>query len=130
RLNRIRRDNVALHDNRTLRFHRVTRDDVDVDELIAYSKSSAAAPVTPTGRAIYRYEGATPPPPGPDNNVIVTVVNLDPVRTQAGWVELPLAQLGIDAGRPFTMHDLIDDVQYTWNGAWNYVELDPSVVPA
>src|SRR5690606_40446156 len=52
RLNRIRRENPALHDNRTLRFHRVTRDDVDVDELIAYSKSSAAAPGTPTGRPI------------------------------------------------------------------------------
>jgi starch synthase (maltosyl-transferring) len=130
RLNRIRQMNAALHDNRTLRFHPVVQDGADVPDLIAYTKSSAAPPVTPTGRAIYDYEHVMPPPPGPDNNVILTVVNLDPRNTRAGWLELPLAQLGLDESRAYHVHDLLGDARYTWQGAWNYIELDPTVVPA
>ncbi|HSK19796.1 MAG TPA: alpha-1,4-glucan--maltose-1-phosphate maltosyltransferase [Longimicrobiales bacterium] len=130
RINRIRRANAALHDNRTLRFHAVTNGGADVPDLIAYTKSSAAAPVTPTGRALYRYEDFKPPRPGPENNVILTVVNLDPAHRHTGWVELPLAQLGLDESRAYLVHDLLGDARYTWQGAWNYVELDPSVVPA
>jgi starch synthase (maltosyl-transferring) len=130
RLNRIRRENLALHDNRTLRFLRVEHGGADVPQLIAYTKASAASPVAPTGRAIYRYEHLTPPPPGPDNNVIVTVVNLDPLHRQSGWLELPLADLGLDEDRSYLVHDLLGDARYTWQGTWNYVELDPAVVPA
>jgi starch synthase (maltosyl-transferring) len=130
RLNLIRRDNPALHDNRTLRVHRVQLDGVESPHLLAYSKASAAAPVSPTGRAIYRYEDFTPPTPGPDNNVILTVVNLDLERPRNGWVELPLQQLGIRPDEPYTVHDLLGDARYTWRGAWNYIELDPGVVPA
>jgi starch synthase (maltosyl-transferring) len=130
RVNRIRRDNPALHDNRTLRFHSVQLNGRESEQLIAYSKSSAAAPVTPTGRAIYFYESFSPPRPGPENNVVVTVVSLDLTQKRHGWVELPLRELGILADRPFTAHDLLSDQQYTWNGAWNYVEIDPRIMPA
>jgi starch synthase (maltosyl-transferring) len=130
RLNLIRRDNAALHDNRTLRFHRVELDGVESEHLIAYSKSTAAAPVTPTGRAIYSYEDFTPPPPGPANNIILTVVNLDLRQRRHGWLELPLQTLGIRPDRPYVVHDLLGDARFTWRGAWNYVELDPHVVPA
>src|SRR5690606_17658520 len=58
RVNRIRRENPALHSDRGLRFH-----DVDNDMLVCYSKST------------------------PDReNVILCVVNLDPHHTQSGWV--------------------------------------------
>ncbi|MBR9990283.1 MAG: hypothetical protein KFH98_11030, partial [Gemmatimonadetes bacterium] len=130
RLNRIRRENAALHDNRTVRFHAVENHGADVPGLIAYTKSSAAPPVSPTGRAMYKYENLTPPSPGPDNNVILTVVNLDPVAPNAGWIELPLVQLGMDPDRAYQVHDLLGDARYTWHGAWNYVDLDPTVVPA
>jgi starch synthase (maltosyl-transferring) len=130
RLNRIRRENPALQGNRTLRFHPVQQNGVEVDQLIAYTKSSAAAPITPTGRAIYKYEDFSPPPPGPDNNVILTVVNMHPTSSLAGWVGLPLTELGIDPERPFTVHDLLGDARYTWSGEWNFIALDPSVVPA
>ncbi|HSJ09706.1 MAG TPA: alpha-1,4-glucan--maltose-1-phosphate maltosyltransferase [Longimicrobiales bacterium] len=129
-LNRIRRENAALHHNRTLRFHPVQREGVEHEHLIAYTKSTAAAPVTPTGRAMYVHENFSPPAPGPDNNVILTVVNMDVARTHSGWVQLPLRELGIDADRPYIVHDLLGDARYTWTGAWNYVELDPTVVPA
>jgi starch synthase (maltosyl-transferring) len=130
RLNRIRRGNPALHDNRTLRFHAVQQDGEESPHLLAYSKSSAAAPVTPTGRAIYRYEDFSPARPGPDHNLVLTVVNLDMRRPHRGWVGLPLRDLGLREDVPFTAHDLLTDTRYTWRGDWNYVELDPHVVPA
>jgi starch synthase (maltosyl-transferring) len=129
-MNRIRRENAALQDNRTLRFHNVHEDGRESEHLIAYSKSTGAAPVSPTGRAIYRYEDFTPPVPGPDNNVILTIVNMDPARAHAGWVRLPLNELGIRPDQPYLVHDLLGDARYTWHGAWNYIELDPQVIPA
>ena len=61
-VNQLRRDNLALHSDSSLRFH-----PVDNEQIIAYSKMS-------------------------DDllNIIVTVVNLDPYHTQAGMVDLPL----------------------------------------
>ncbi len=102
RVNRIRRENPALQDDWTLRFH-----PVDNVQLIAYTKRSE--------------DGA---------NVILTVVNLDPHHTQAGWVDLPLETLGLDADRPFGVHDLLTDAHYLWQGARNFVQLDPPGVPA
>jgi starch synthase (maltosyl-transferring) len=130
RLNRIRRGNPSLRDNRTLRFHSVQQDGAESEHLIAYTKSTAAAPVTPTGRAIYKYEDFQPPAPGPDHNLILTVVNLDLTAPRAGWVHLPLRELGLREDVPFMAHDLLGDARYTWQGAWNFVELDPAVVPA
>jgi len=66
----------------------------------------------------------------PANNVILTVVNIDPANTQSGWVELPLERLGLDPHEPFEVEDLLTGAQYTWRGAWNYVELNPHVSPA
>ena len=127
RLNRIRRENPALHEDGRLRLHRI-----EDDHLIAYSKASGSAPVrsqNPYGDRL----GEPPPvaPAGsPDNNVILTIVNLDPNATHGGWVELPLAELGLSADEPFQVHDLLSDARYTWKGAWNFVELNPHVVPA
>jgi starch synthase (maltosyl-transferring) len=102
RVNRIRRENPALQQDWTLRFH-----PVDNDELIAYSKTS------------------------PDRqNVIVTVVNLDPHHRHGGWVTLDLAALGLEADTPYQLHDLLTGERYIWHGARNYVELDPHVMPA
>ena len=102
RVNAARRDNPALHRNDTLHFV-----DVDNDQLIAYTKTD----------------------PGGDN-VVLTVVNLDPWHVQSGWVTLDLTALGIDAGRTFQVHDLITDARYRWTGARNFVMLDPARMPA
>jgi starch synthase (maltosyl-transferring) len=101
-VNRIRRENPALQQDRTLCFH-----SIENEALIAYSKSDEA-----TG------------------NVVVTVVCLDPVYAQHGTLELPLEDLGIDAGAPFEMHDLLTGARYLWQGPRNYVGLNPQVVPA
>jgi len=102
KVNRIRRENPALQHDRTLRFH-----DVDNESLMAYSKRS------PEG-----------------DSFILVVVNLDSQHTQSGWVGLPLEALGIDPDRTYQVHDLITEARYAWHGPYNYVELNPDVLPA
>ncbi len=102
RVNGIRRENPALESNRNLRFH-----DVDNELLICYSKHAEDG-----------------------SNVILVIVNLDPHHAQGGWVEIDLEALGLDAQRPFQVHDLLSDARYLWHGPRNYVEIDPEVVPA
>ncbi|HXH28450.1 MAG TPA: alpha-amylase family glycosyl hydrolase, partial [Candidatus Polarisedimenticolia bacterium] len=102
RVNRIRRENPALQDDRGLRFHAA-----DNEQILCYSKASA--------------DGAS---------VILVVVNLDPHHTQAGWVQVPPERLGADTDRPFQVHDLLSDARYMWSGDRHYVELNPHVAPA
>ncbi|MEW6296600.1 MAG: alpha-1,4-glucan--maltose-1-phosphate maltosyltransferase [Thermodesulfobacteriota bacterium] len=102
RVNRIRRQNPALQSDWSLHFHRVEN-----DSLICYSKSTA-------DRA----------------NVILVVVNLDPHHTQAGWTDLSLDVLGLEPQQSYQVHDLLSDARYLWQGARNYVELNPGAVPA
>ncbi|MDQ6683992.1 MAG: alpha-1,4-glucan--maltose-1-phosphate maltosyltransferase, partial [Pseudomonadota bacterium] len=99
-LNRIRRDNPALHDDWCLRFCAV-----DNDQLIAYAKTSG-------------------------DNAVVCVVNLDPDHAQSGWLELDLAALGLAEGDSYEMHDLLTDQRFFWQGARNFVILDPNKMPA
>ncbi|MGH8326105.1 MAG: alpha-1,4-glucan--maltose-1-phosphate maltosyltransferase, partial [Steroidobacteraceae bacterium] len=97
RVNRIRRENPALQDDSSLAFHAL-----DNETLIAYSKTT------------------------PDRgNVMLTVVNLDPHHTQSGWLDLDLARLGVESGEPFQAHDLLSGARFLWQGARNFVRLDP-----
>ncbi len=102
RVNRIRARNPALQTDRGLRFI-----PTDNDQLLAYSK------VTADG-----------------TNLVLTVVNLDPRRTQRGFVDIPTVELNLPPTDPFQVHDLLTDARYSWRGGRNYVELDPGVVPA
>lgn len=102
RLNRARRENPALQQDWNLRF--VPSDN---DELICYAK----------------YDDARA-------NVIVTAVSLDPRHKRSAFLELPLAELGIDPAHPFRMDDLLSGESYLWQGSRNYVELDPQACPA
>ena len=102
RLNRIRRDNPALHHDWNLRFL-----PIDNPQLIAYAKAT------------------------PDlSNVILVVVNLDPHHTQSGWIDVPLESLGVDDHLPYQMHDLLREAHYLWHGRRNYVAIDPATGPA
>ena len=67
----------------------------------------------------------------PDQSSLVfIVVNLDPHHMQHGWVQAPLDSLpspGPGGDGAFIAYDLLDDVQYTWRGEWNYVRFDPGM---
>lgn len=101
-VNRIRHDNPALHSNTSLTFH-----PTDNDQLIAYSKRA-----------------------DDNGNIILTVVNLDPHYTQAGWVELPLEEWDLEPDQPYQVHDLLGQGRYIWHGRRNYLELNPHSMPA
>ncbi|WP_238613429.1 alpha-1,4-glucan--maltose-1-phosphate maltosyltransferase [Candidatus Oscillochloris fontis] len=103
-LNRIRKENVALQRNESLRFHRVENNFTENDQIIAYSKQSADL-----------------------SNIVLVVISLDPVNLQSAWVELPLADWGLSS--PVQMHDLLSDQRYIWNDGFNYVELNPYAMP-
>ena len=102
RINRIRRENPALHGDWSLRFH-----EADNEALICASKQDESG-----------------------DNAIVTVVNLDPHHTQSGWITLGGEELDIDFSRPYQAHDLLSDERYVWEGPRNFVELNPHIMPA
>ena len=101
-VNRARRENPALQQEWNIQFI-----PVDNDELICYTK--------------YTNDRA---------NVVIMVVNLDPHHRQSGWLEVPLDQLGIDRERSYEVEDLLSGTSYLWQGARNYVELNPQACPA
>jgi starch synthase (maltosyl-transferring) len=102
RVNRIRHENAPLQSDHGLRFHRIEN-----DALIAYSKTTADG-----------------------TDCVLCVVNLDPHHTQAGWLDLDLAALGLPSDRPFQVHDLLSGARFLWNGPRNFVSLDPGHSPA
>lgn len=102
RVNQIRRDNPALHRNDGLKFH-----PTDNDQIIAFSKSA---------------EGC--------DNLILVVVNLDPHHVQSGWLTLPMEEWDIAPAGGYQVHDLLTDARYLWNGARNFVQMDPAFAPA
>ncbi|HYD84924.1 MAG TPA: maltotransferase domain-containing protein, partial [Opitutus sp.] len=84
KVNAIRRENPALHTNERLAFHGMTN-----PQLIAYSKRTADA-----------------------ENIILTIVNLDPHHAQEGFTALDLAELGVDSKDTFQVHDLLTGSRY------------------
>jgi starch synthase (maltosyl-transferring) len=100
KVNRIRKENPALQSDHSLQFH-----NIENQNILAYSKRQ-------------------------ERNLVLTVVNLDLRWSQSGWVQVPLAQLGLDAQQPYLVEDLLNDRSYEWHGEWNYVELNPQVTPA
>ncbi|MBI3804581.1 MAG: alpha-1,4-glucan--maltose-1-phosphate maltosyltransferase [Nitrospirae bacterium] len=102
RVNRIRGENRALHFNDRLRFCAINN-----DQILCYTKTTEDL-----------------------SNSLLIAVNLDPHHPQYGWVQVPIHELGIETDESYPVHDLITDVRYQWRGEWNYIRLDPAVMPA
>jgi starch synthase (maltosyl-transferring) len=101
-VNRIRKENPALQNTWNITFY-----DVDNEYLLCYGKTSEDF-----------------------SNIILVVVNLDPYHTQFGWVRIPTGEWGMEPPQPYLAHDLISDYKYIWHGERNYVEINPSLMPA
>ncbi|HKO49322.1 MAG TPA: alpha-1,4-glucan--maltose-1-phosphate maltosyltransferase [Polyangiaceae bacterium] len=95
KLNRIRREQPALHELTNLSFLKT-----EYDAILAYRKSA------------------------PGNDLIV-IVNLDPHAMHETTVEVPIGELGIAPDEAYEMSDLLTGARYVWRGARNYVRLDP-----
>jgi len=93
-LNSIRRENKALQRLRNLRFHAT-----DSEKIIAYSKR----------------EG---------DNLILVVVNLDPIHAQETIVHWNFFDLGLEE-RSFSVQDLITGHSYEYT-PHTWVRIDPS----
>jgi starch synthase (maltosyl-transferring) len=102
RVNRIRKENQSLQQDKSLQFF-----ELDNDNLLCYAKTT------------------------PNNaEIILVVANLDPHHTQSGWVTLPLESLGLNVERSYQVQDLLTSARYLWNGPRNFVEINPQVAPA
>ena len=102
RLNRIRRENRALHRYDNLRFY-----EADNGAVLFYGKFTEAK-----------------------DNIVLVAVNLDSSQTQNSYIHVPLPEFGISDSEPYQVHDLLTDARYTWKGSRNYVKLDPETQPA
>ncbi|OKI45203.1 alpha-1,4-glucan--maltose-1-phosphate maltosyltransferase [Micromonospora sp. CB01531] len=95
-LNRVRRNNPALHRLRNLRFH-----DIDNPALLCWSKRD------------------------PDTgNTVLVICSFDSRAVQWGNTTLDMPALGLDWHDRFTVHDELTGVSYDW-GQRNAVRLDP-----
>jgi starch synthase (maltosyl-transferring) len=101
-LNRIRRENPALHDFHNLRFY--TADD---DQILVYGKATPSR-----------------------DNVILVAVTLDPVFGRGSRFEVPLWEFGLSDGASLAAEDLFTGRRFTWHGKVQQVWLDPRVNPA
>ena len=101
-VNRVRNENEALQNDWSIEFHPVGN-----DQLLCFTKQSEDG-----------------------SNLLLMIINLDPYRTQSGFVDLPLEKLKIETDRAYQAHDLLTGARYMWNGPRNYVQLDPNSVPA
>ncbi len=98
RLNRVRRENRALHQYRNLRFH-----EADNDQILFYSKVTTAR-----------------------DNILLIVVSLDPWNARETFLTVPVNEFGWLEGDSYQVHDLLSDTRYLWTGSRNFVRLEPS----
>ena len=101
RLNEIRRSHPALQNLRNTRFHHSSK-----DALLVYSRASD--------------DGA---------DVVLCVVNLDPLQWQEDTLSIDLGALGLPWDQPYEAHDELTGATWTWQGAHPYVRLDPAETP-
>jgi len=101
KVNRLRKEHPALQQLRSIHFF-----DVHNEHILGYCKTHG-------------------------DSRVLCFVTLDPHHVQEGQVELPLDLLGLPADEPFVVHDLLgQDGQFTWQGAYQYIRLNPHIMPA
>jgi starch synthase (maltosyl-transferring) len=100
-LNRIRRENPALHWLRNLRFH-----DIDNPMLLCFSKRDQDSA-----------------------NTVLVICTFDSTHAHWGNTTLDMPALGFDWHERFTVRDEVTGAEYDW-GQHNAVKLDPYLEPA
>ncbi len=101
RLNRIRRENPALHEFTNLRFYNAWS-----DQVLVYGKMTKAK-----------------------DNIILIAVNLDPHHAQGCQFEVPLWELGLPDAASVQVEELFSGQSFTWHGKLQQLWLDPDANP-
>ena len=101
RLNRIRRENPALHEFTNLRFYNAWN-----DQVLVYGKMTKAK-----------------------DNIILIAVNLDPHHAQGCQFEVPLWELGLPDAASVQVEELFSGQSFTWHGKLQQLWLDPDANP-
>jgi len=101
RVNRIRRDNPALHEFTNLCFYNAWN-----DNILYYGKMTAAK-----------------------DNIVLIAVNLDPHHAQAAQFEVPLWELNLPDWSDVVVEDLFTGQSLVWHGKVQHLWLDPQVNP-
>jgi starch synthase (maltosyl-transferring) len=101
RLNRIRRDNPALHTHLGIRFHNAWNDQV-----------------------LY-FEKATPD----RSNVILAAISLDPHAPQHTLLEVPLWEFGLPDDGSLEVEELMSGAHFRWRGKIQHWYFDPAELP-
>ncbi|HEX7968592.1 MAG TPA: alpha-1,4-glucan--maltose-1-phosphate maltosyltransferase, partial [Stellaceae bacterium] len=102
KLNRIRRENPALHTLTNLRFY-----PAHDDHVLFYGKITAD-----------------------HRNMVFVAVNLDPTSPREAVVEFPLAEMNVAEVETFAAVELFTGTEHRWQGARQRLRLDPEVNPA
>lgn len=98
--NRARKENLALQQTNNITFC-----DINDDQMLAYLKTH------------------------PDGNRILCVVNLDGYNRRSNIVKVPLQKIGKAGWEEYIVHDLLTGSKYIWKGEYNYVDMDPYLLP-
>ncbi|WP_035715986.1 maltotransferase domain-containing protein [Azorhizobium doebereinerae] len=101
KLNRIRRENPALHTHTSVLFLNAWN-----DHVLAFAKATPSR-----------------------DNLLVVAVNLDPHAVQAADFEIPLWELGLPDDAAVEVEDLMGETRFRWTGKVQHVRLDPAVLP-
>lgn len=100
-INRIRRENPALHEFLNLRFWRA-----DHDNVLFYSKMTEDR-----------------------ENIIFVAVNLDPFEAHEATLWFPIAEMGLADPDAFEAEELLTGAKHLWRGSPQHVRLDPKDNP-
>jgi len=106
-LNRIREANPALQSHLGIQFHPIAD-----PAVLLFSKTERIIDDTgETGKEI--------------DNFILIAICLDPSKEHVANFEAPLWHLGLTDDAHVTVEDLIHEIQFTWQGKYQQVTLDP-----
>jgi starch synthase (maltosyl-transferring) len=97
KVNRIRRENAALHELENLRFY-----SADDDNVLFYGKMTAER-----------------------DNMVFVAVNLDPFEPHDAVLRFPLEEMGIPAHETFEVKELVTGAKHLWRGAEQRLSLQP-----
>jgi len=100
-INRIRRENKALHDFLNLQFWRA-----DHDRIIFYSRTTRD-----------------------NDSMIFVAVNLDPFEAHDTILWFPIAEIGLGDNDAFEAEELLTGVRHLWRGSPQQIRLDPHTNP-